>query len=338
MTGSQPSQVQDPPLSTQSSVPASTPSQGAARDLGTLLQRYGVVLAFVAMVVVFGALRTDSFLTVDNWRSIVQLSAPVLVLAFGVTVVLAAGDFDLSIGGALSLGSAIGVLLMTDAGFSWPLACLAAMVCGLGIGAINGILAAYIGAPAFIATLAAGQVLSGIQLLATDNRTIFEGIPSGFMAATSGMRIVAIAIVVGVILSIFMAKTQGGRYIYAIGVNSTAARFAGLRVKWWRMLSFAVVGLCAATAGLLIASQSAAHQPDVGTPYLLPAYAAVFLGAAVGTPGRFTILGTAFGVIFLQVLATGLAMLTLPGAAILIIQGLVLAAAIVVNQIGGRKA
>lgn len=314
------------------------PKNGRSRlPWSEMLQRYGVLFAFAAMVIVFSVLKTDSFLNVNTWTSIIQLAAPLLVLSFGITVVLAAGDFDLSIGGTLSLGSAVGVLLMTEAGLHWVAACAFAIACGVLIGSINGFVAAYISAPAFIATLAAGQVLSGTQLLITDNRTIFEGIPQGFLSATEGLRVVLIAAVIGVLLATFMAKTPGGRYVYAIGVNPTAARFAGLRVKWWRLVSFAVVGACSAAAGLMVASQSAAHQPDAGIPYLLPAYAAVFLGAAVGTPGRFTILGTAFGVLFLQVLATGLAMLTLPGPAILIIQGLVLAAAIIVNQMGGTK-
>jgi ribose transport system permease protein len=338
MTGEDDVAVQDGAAEGTGHLPRVRPSTFSTRKAAwvRLLQRYGVILAFLVMVAVFGAMKTDTFMTIANWRSMVQLAAPLMVLSFGITVVLAAGDFDLSIGGTLSLGSALGVLLMSDSGLPWALACLVAMLGGVLIGSMNGLLTAYIGAPAFIATLAAGQALSGLQLLITDNRTIFEGMPQGFLSLTSGMRVVVIAAVVGVVLAVFMAKTPGGRYIYAIGVNATAARFAGLRVRWWRLISFAVVGACAATAGLMIASQSAAHQPDVGTPYLLPAYAAVFLGAAVGHPGRFTIAGTAFGVLFLQVLATGLATLTLPGSAILIIQGLVLTAAIILNQVGGR--
>ena len=331
-----PSTADTPPAAPAPAGPSGASSARSWPSAGVLLQRNAVLIAFLAMVAFFSYMRPDTFATRDNWVTMLQLAAPLAILAFGVTVVLAVGDFDLSIAGSMSLCSAIAVVLMSQEGMLWPVAVLVGVLSGVVVGAANGWLVSYLGASSFIITLAAGQILDGGQLLVTDQSTIFQGIPAGFLEFTSGSRVILVALVVAALLWLFLAKSEGGRYVYAIGINRTAARFAGLRVKWWRLVCFAVVGATAATAGIVLASRSAAETPGMGTPYLLPAYAAAFLGSVVGRPGRFTIIGTCLGVVFLQVIQTGLAMLTLPGPTILIIEGAVLGGAILFSRLGQK--
>ena len=316
-------------------LPAPGPAASGSRArLVSQLQMSAVPIAFVLMVVFFSLARPEAFPTMQNWTTMLELASPLAVVAFGVTVPLAVGDFDLSIGGVMSLCSAVSVVLMAQNGVNWMLAVAIGVLLGGLIGAANGYVVSYLGASSFVITLAAGQMLDGGQLLVIDQSTIFAGIPEPFLELTRGFKVVVIAALVAVVLSLFLSRTVGGRNVYAVGINPTAARFAGLRVRWWRLMSFLVVGASAAIAGILLASRSAAESPGMGTSYLLPAYAAAFLGSAVGTPGKFTIMGTALGVVFLQVMETGLAMMNLPGPSILIIEGGVLAGAILFARLG----
>lgn len=298
--------------------------------------RYGVLIALAAMIVLFSALRPHAFPTLNNWTTILELASPLAVVSFGITLPLAVGDFDLSIGGMMSLGSAVTVVLMVSLHVNFILAIAAGLATGVAGGAVNGVAIAYIGASSFIITLASGQIMVGAQYLITKQTTIFQGIPQVFVNMTSGPRVIVFAVVVAVILAVLLGWTEAGRFIYAIGINREASRFAGVRVRWWRLGCFVLVGGCAALAGIMVASQSASEATDLGSAYLLPAYAAAFLGSVVLRPGRFTILGTAIGVLFLQVLETGLAMLSLSGSMILIVEGGVLAGAILFSRVWQR--
>jgi ribose transport system permease protein len=124
--------------------------------------------------------------------------------------------------------------------------------------------------------------------------------------------------------------------MYAIGGNSEAARLSGLRVRPLRVLGFVMVGVTAAIAGVLLISESGSYAPNAGVAYLLPAFAAVFLGAAVFRPGEFNLLGTVVGVLFLGVIQTGLILLNLQTYIINLVQGGILIAAVLISRLGQR--
>jgi len=313
------------------------PRESRSTSLVTqIATKYGVLVALLILIVFFSVARPSAFPTWANAVTILQLASPLAVVALGVTVPMAVGDFDLSISGMMSLGSGIAVVLMVSGGVNWVLAIAIAIAIGMLLGAGVGYTVAYLGASSFIVTLAAGQIFLGGQYLLIDQSTIFQGIPQGFIDMTSGARIIIYPAVLAVIMYVWLDRMEGGRLIYAVGMNPTAARFAGVRVRWWRLVAFSVVAAFSVFGGCMVASTSAAETPGLGSAYLLPAYAAVFLGSVVLKPGRFTILGTVVGVIFLQVLQTGLAMMSLSGSVILIIQGGVLAAAIIFAQLGRK--
>ncbi len=310
-------------------------SSGAFRGVAS---RYGVVVALMLMIVVFGALRPDSFLTSGNLTAILMQCAPVAIVAFGLTIVLAMNEFDLSITGQIGLITAVVVVLMTDVGLPVVVSVVLVIALGGALGAINGTLIAVVGAPSFIITLAAGQILGGGELLLTDGAAIFEGIPAGFGTIGSGEifgvnRSVVIAVVAFGLLFVMLERTELGRQMRAIGSNVEASRIAGLPVRRTVVLGFVIVGLCTAVAGVILASQANAYSRDLGVSFFLPTYAAVFLGAAVIRPGTFNLVGTAIGVLFLEVAATGLTMLSLSTAVILITQGFVLAVAVLLSTV-----
>jgi ribose transport system permease protein len=136
---------------------------------------------------------------------------------------------------------------------------------------------------------------------------------------------------------VLLERTEIGRYMYAIGGNSEAARLSGVRVRSLRLLGFVIVAFSAAVVGLLLTSQSASYAPNLGISYLLPAFAAVFLGAAVFRPGEFNVLGTVIGVLFLGVIQTGLTMLNLQTYMINLVQGGILITAVLVSRLGQRS-
>jgi len=319
-----------------------TPQQPRASARGQLiLAKYGVLIAFVLVVVFFSLARSESFPTVENLRSILTSAAPALVIAAGLTVVLVMQDFDLSFGSMIGLGAGAAVTLMANEGWSWPLALAVALGFGIAGGALSGYLVSYLRGPSFIITLAMGTVLTGIEFALTDQKTIFSGVAPGYASIGQdeflGLNnMVWIAGVFALLLWAVLDRTEIGRYMYAIGGNQEAARLAGIRTRALRLLGFMVVGFSAALVGVLISSQSASYSPSPGIAFLLPAFAAAFLGSACFRPGEFNIPGTVVGVLFLGVIQTGLTMLDLETYVINLVQGGILISAVLVSRLGQR--
>ena len=134
----------------------------------------------------------------------------------------------------------------------------------------------------------------------------------------------------------FLQQSAAGRFTYAIGGNPEAARLSGIRVRELRTLGFVLSGACCGLAGILVSAQASAANPNSGLGFLLPAYAAAFLGSTMWKPGVFTAIGTALGAIFLQIIGTGLSLFSLSGAIVLLIQGAILVASVVVSRLGRR--
>jgi ribose transport system permease protein len=186
-------------------------------------------------------------------------------------------------------------------------------------------------------------VLTGVEFGLTNQDTVYDGIPSGFTQIAQGEFLglsnqIWIAAVIALVIWLLLDRTELGRFMYAIGGNPEAARLSGVRVLRLRMLGFIIVGLAGAVVGILLISQSASYAPNGGTSYLLPAFAAVFLGAAVFRPGEFNVLGTVVGVLFLGVIQTGLTMLDLDTWVINLVQGGILIAAVLISRLGMKRA
>jgi len=251
------------------------------------------------------------------------------------------GDFDLSFGAMIGLGAGAAVVLLTDSGAGWLLAVLAALALGVVAGATNGYLISYLGGPSFIITLAMGTVLTGVEFALTDQKTIFSGIPESYSKIGQGEilglnNMIWIAAVIALILWAFLDRTETGRFMYAVGGNPEAARLAGIRTRWLRLMGFVIVAVAAAVVGVLVSSQSASYSPSPGTAFLLPAFAAAFLGSACFRPGEFNVPGTIIGVLFLGVIQTGLTMLDLQTYVINLVQGGILISAVLLSRLGQR--
>jgi ribose transport system permease protein len=294
----------------------------------SIVERFSLPLAFIVVVVGFSILLPDTFATWNNALAILDQAAPLIVMASGLIVVLVMKEFDLSIGAVAGACAAVSVTLMSYHGVSSLVAILAGIGTGLLVGFANGVLVARVGIPSFIATLATGSLLAGLEL-AIANTTIFEGLGELYLQMTSGSVLglpmaFVVAVVFSTILGVILRKTIFGRHASAIGDNPVAARLVGLPVDRDRIIAFTVSGGAAALAGVLLTSRAMSFYPGPGNGLMLPAYAAAFLSLSLGQGWRFNIGGTVLGVVFLGTITTGLTMLNQPPWVAAVVQGLVL--------------
>jgi ribose transport system permease protein len=280
------------------------------------LYRYAVVLVLIAMVATFSALLPNTFFTSGNFQTIVNSQAVLLLLALALTLPLSVGEFDLSVASMLGFGATL--LAFLSGNWHWPtLFALAAVICvGAVVGFVNGLFVVRFGVNAFITTLGTGTVLTGLTL-AVSGGQILTGVPTSVsnFAAGEVLGIVWPAYVAfgfAIVLWYVYEHTPVGRYLFFVGEGREVARLAGLPVSRLRWLAFAFASMIAALCGVFAAGQLGSADPSVGPNYLLPAYAAAFLGATTIKPGRFNAFGA---VVALYLVVTGVTGLELLGAA-----------------------
>jgi ribose transport system permease protein len=307
------------------------------------LARGGVLIAFGIMIGAFTLARPETFPTLDNAESILLNAAPGMIIALGLTVVLAMGDFDLSIGSMVGLAAGAAVAMMVDQGYDWRV--VVALVLGIGVlvGIGNGVLVAVLGGNSFIMTLGVATILTGVEFAFTSQAVVFQGVPPGYVEIGAGEWLglshqIWIALAVALVLWVMLDATEPGRYMYAIGGNPEAARLSGIRTRTLRIVGFVIVALAATLVGILISSAGAGYTPNPGQYLLLPAYAGAFLGAACFRPGEFNIPGTVVGVLFLGTIATGLTLLNLQTYLINLVQGAILVVAVLLSTVAARRA
>lgn len=310
----------------------------AANRIGYLqfAQRYGMIVVLAAMIAMFSILRPETFPTLANAQSILNNQAVLIVIAMAAMMGLIVGAFDLSIAATLSLSSAL-VIGLQGQGVPWPFAVLAALVCGGLIGLVNG---AFIVARfnSFVVTLATSTVISGIAMWYTGGQVLFAKIDPTFLNAGRGRLLgfvypLYLTAALVLLLWFVLEHTPLGRKLYATGSNLEAARLTGLPTGRLTMAGLAAGGVLAALAGVMQSAKIGSGQPDIGAVFLLPAFAAAFLGASAIKPGRFNPLGTVVGV---YLVATGFTGLVLLGVDIWIqpiFYGLVLLVAIIAPRL-----
>jgi ribose transport system permease protein len=282
-----------------------------------LLGRYFLVVFFFALIVVFSAVRPDSFLTLNNFSGLFVNQIVVVFAAVALIGPLIVGELDMSVGYVVGFGQAVAVALMTMLHLPVVAAlALTLLACGL-VGVLNGILVVRFEINSLIATLAVGNVLYGIVLWFTGGTILFQNVPALFLAI-SGQSFLSVPMPIwyGVALVVAVEVATEflpvGRRMYAIGGNRRAALLTGIRVPHLIVASFAMSALLCGVAGIIIASRLGSAQPELGPSFLMPAFASAFLGATTIRPGRYNALGTAVAVYTVAVIVTGLQQLGVP--------------------------
>jgi ribose transport system permease protein len=274
------------------------------------------VAIWAALVALFAAWVPDTFLTTLTAQTIASEQSVTAVVAIGLLVPLAAGVYDLSVGAMVGLAAIVLSSLTARAGV--PLAPAIALTLAIGavVGAINAFMVVVVGIDSFIATLAMGSILVAPSR-AVSHDQIVSGAPASLTDLTAGhvLGVPAITVaMVGVALVVWylLEHTPLGRRVAATGAGPEAARLAGVRTRQLQFGSLVTSATLAALAGVLLASKLGTATPDLGPAYLLPSFAAAFLGTTQVKPGTFNVWGTLLAIFLL---ATGVKGLQLAGAA-----------------------
>lgn len=282
------------------------------RSIPELTRRYGLVLILLFFVAFFW-LATPAFRSPSNLLTVLENSAVLLVVALAMTLIVASGGIDLSIGVAVDFGAAFAMVALKSYGAPWPVALLAALAGGALVGAFNAVLVALLGIRPFLATLGTFFIGTSIERIYTDGGgpIAFRRMEQGFRDLATGNwgGIPAEIVIAGAVLIayfLFLERSIHGERIHAIGLQPRAARVAGIRIGRYVGVVLILAGATAAVGGVILAAGLRQFTPLAGQSYLLDAIAAVFIGASFHPRRRPNIPGTLVGVLFLGVVANGL--------------------------------
>jgi ribose transport system permease protein len=283
----------------------------------TYLTRYSLLVILIVLMIIYTILEPGEFLTGQNLKSILlQQSVPVVV-SLAVLIPIVAGGFDLSVGYVVGFTSVVAASIGAGAIGDGFTAIVFALAAGTAVGLVNGFFVSGLGINSFIATLGVGISLSGVTIGVSGGQNLFTGIPPiiGELSTTKIIGInsaVWIALVVTLLVYFLLAHTPYGRKMYAVGGNERVARLGGIHVSLLKWAAFAGAGLLAGLGGLLQLGQAGSASPTFGPELLLPAFAAVFLGATSIRPGFFNVWGTILAIFVLAVNFSGLSLLGVP--------------------------
>ncbi|MET7538021.1 substrate-binding domain-containing protein [Streptomyces sp. NPDC005507] len=314
-------------------------STAGAGGLRRVLLDNGALSALVVLVIAMSLLSGD-FLTTQNLLNVGVQAAVTAILAFGVTFVIVSAGIDLSVGSVAALSATVLAWAATSEGVPVWIAVILAVVTGIACGFVNGALISYGKLPPFIATLAMLSVGRGLSLV------ISQGSPIPFPQSVSRIGDtlggwlpvpVLVMVVMGLITALILGRTFIGRSMFAIGGNEEAARLSGLRVKRQKVVIYALSGLFAAVAGIVLASRLTSAQPQAAQGYELDAIAAVVIGGASLSGGVGKASGTFIGALILAVLRNGLNLLSVSAFWQQVVIGVVIALAVLLDTVR-RKA
>ncbi|MFF4078156.1 substrate-binding domain-containing protein [Streptomyces sp. NPDC001777] len=311
----------------------------AGHTVRRLLLDNGALSALVVLLVAMSLLSGD-FLTTQNLLNIGVQAAVTAILAFGVTFVIVSAGIDLSVGSVAALSATVLAWTATSAGLPVWLAVVLAVATGAACGFVNGALVSYGKLPPFIATLAMLSIARGLSLVVSQGKPIDFPEPVSVLGDTLGGWLpvpVLVMVVMGLIAALILARTYIGRSMYAIGGNEEAARLSGLRVKRQKLAIYALSGLFAAVAGIVLASRLTSAQPQAAQGYELDAIAAVVIGGASLAGGVGKASGTLIGALILAVLRNGLNLLSVSAFWQQVVIGVVIALAVLLDTLR-RKA
>ncbi|WP_019137830.1 ABC transporter permease [Cellulomonas massiliensis] len=306
---------------------------------GPAARNLGLVIALVLICVVGVVTAGERFASVPNLLTILRLAAVIGVLSIGMTFVITGGGIDLSVGSVLGLSSVWASTIATQTmaqNSHWIVMVLCALAVGVGAGLVNGVLIAYGKVVAFIATLAMMVAARGLAEMIANRQTqvvrvreFLEVFSGNILGISTLVWIFALVAVAGWVL---LNRTTFGRRTIAIGGNPEAARLAGIKVKRHTMYLYALAGLAAGIAGVMMLGRTTAGSSTNGQLYELDAIAAVVVGGTLLAGGRGTIVGTVLGVLIFTTLSNVFTQNNLSISAQAVAKGVIIVVAVLLQQ------
>ncbi len=270
----------------------------------------GVIASLLALVLVFYLLQ-PAFLSSTNVRSMLSAISFVGIIAVGQTLLLVAGEFDLSVGSVAGLSAIVSAWLMTKGHLPVPLGILGGLLTGAVVGFVNGVLVVGVGIPAFIATLGMLYAARGFTYVITNGYPIYPlphvigSIGSAEVVFGLGWSFVLL-VVLAVVGDVVLRRTTIGRNLFATGGNEEVARLVGINTARYRVVCFIVVGMLSSVAGMLVLADGASGVPSIGDGWELTVIAGVVIGGVSLFGGVGTVAAGIIGMLLLQVVQSGL--------------------------------
>ena len=300
------------------------------------IAKIGPLIGLIFIIIILSFL-SDSFLTVDNILNLLRQISINALIAFGMTFVILTAGIDLSVGSLLALGSAL-TAGMVSSGMDPMLAIFLGLIIGLLLGGLNGVIITKGKVAPFIATLATMTIFRGATLVYTDGKPV-TGLSDSMVFTMMGKGYffwipipVIIMLVVFLILYFVLNNTVFGRRVYAVGGNEEAATLSGVKSDRIKIMVYALTGMLAVLAGIILTSRLNSAQPTAGTMYELDAIAAVVIGGTSLMGGRGRITGTLIGALIIGVISNGLNLLNVSSFYQQIVKGAVILFAVMLDR------
>lgn len=283
-------------------------------QLSKVLKSYSIGLIVLAVAVILSLL-TPRFFRVENLFNVMTNAAVVAIVGLGMTLAIASGNFDLSVGSTAAFAGCVSMSLVEPLGVT--LAILAGLIAGALVGLVNGLIITELRVPAFIATLGMLEIVRGLALIYTKGRDIYLFGQTGYKVLSGGRVLgipmpVLLAVALAVLLGLVIAHTRFGRQILAVGNSLPAARRSGVRTSLILWGIFAIVGATAALSGMIISAQVLTANGRLATGLELSAIAVVVVGGTSLSGGRASMAGTLLGALLVAVINNGLNLLNVP--------------------------
>lgn len=303
-------------------------------SLRELSRRFGLVLSFLLLFTGLSLL-SDRFLTVSNLLNVLRQASINGIISVGMTYVILTAGIDLSVGSVLAICTVITADLL-ERQLPVPIALLSGLALGAVLGMTNGLIITKGRVPPFVATLGMMTVARGLALTYTQGRPI-TGLPDSFRFIGTGsvgplpmpIVVAAVGFTLGYVL---LTRTRIGEYIFALGNNPVAARLAGIPTHIYTVFVYAISGLLASLAGMLLVARLDSAQPTAGLGYEFDAIAAVVVGGTSFAGGEGGLGGTLLGVLIIAVLNNGLNLLNIASFYQPVVTGVVIALALLLYR------
>lgn len=304
-----------------------------------IIKQIGTILFLILVCLIFSILNPQ-FLGASNLSNIAVSACVNAVIAVGMTLVIITAGIDLSVGSVLAMASVVMATFMENGvpvGFSVLIALIIGCICGI----VNGALIAYADLQPFLVTLGTMSLIRGFALIYTNGEPI-TNLPAVFRSSIAGnLGIIPIPILITLVFSIvgfiILQHTRTGEYIFSIGGNETATRFSGINVNKYKIITYALSGIAAALAGVILAARLGASEPTAGQSYETNAIAAAAIGGASLAGGKGSILGTIIGALILSALTNGLTLLNVQSFWQQVATGAIIIIAVMVDKIGEKN-
>ena len=303
-------------------------------------REYGIVIALLLIILLLSII-SPNFLTFNNIMNVLRQVSINGLLALGATFVILTAGIDLSVGAVLAFSGVVTASLVQGGAYPDWVAILAGLAAGLVLGLINGIVVAKWYVAPFIVTLGMMSAPRGLTFVYSDGRPI-PGLSDSFKWIGGGTLLgvpvpVWILLIVFLISTFVLYRTRIGRYVYAVGGNEESAVISGVNVKRVKIFVYAISGLLAGLAGIILTSRVTSGLPQAGQSYELDAIAAVVIGGTSLNGGKGKLWGTMIGVLLIGVINNGLDLLNVSSYYQLIVKGLVIAIAVLIDSQKSRK-